>query len=1165
MARVRYGACRLAMTAVLAALPLATAAHAAQTTQYTYDALGRVLSAIDGNGRKVVYTYDSTGNRTRVSNGAEFQEILPTAWSASTNGGTTGLAAANGMRDGDFNALASIHATQSAAGSWIKADLGVAKTVNHIDIAPALASAVTAGPEDLNDTVVEYSTDDVNWSAAATISGMAPGAARSIALGGVSARYVQIRRAITGQVAVGDLRLFSAAVANSPLVAQPDSAASGGEQITIDVKANDQDLDGYAFTISAVEDPPHGTVVNNGGATVSYTPDPGYFGADSFFYTVSDGHNGTASARVSVLVRPSTNHAPVAVTDNFTVSDRVTALVDGTNDLRPSANDYDADGDVLTITARTNPANGTATIVGGNIIRFQPTAGYTGSDSLTYTIDDGRTLTAVGTINLNIANSSPVAAPDSIQLPKNGAVAFDAKLNDSDPNGDTITIQSLTTPTKGAATLNGDQTVTYTATAGAVGGDTFRYVLADARGATATGSVTVSISPNSAPVAVVDDLTATGSPLTFDPRGNDIDADNDPLTVVGVTQPAHGTAAIGAGGALVTYTPTGGWTGVDTFTYTVSDDEGGTSTATIAVNQLNLEYLVVAGGGGGGGADWLGSSGGGSGGGGGVLTGFTVLPPGNSLSATIGAGGTAPQSLGATPGGQGGTSSLGVVASTVGGGRGGAGAGGAGLNGGAGGSGGGGGRTDNNLYGTGGTGVAGQGFAGGASSPIQLGSGGGAGSASGGGRTSSISGSDVTYGQGGGAGNAAQGYGGGGGGASAPGNLPAPGSGGVVVVRYRGTPKATGGAITQVNGYTIHTFAAAGTFSVTSANGGPTAQGDAITTKTGLAVQFDPRVNDTDPTGDALRIVSLGAPTYGVASITNGGSTILYTPNGGASGTDSFSYTVQDTGGAPATATITVTIAANPSRVFSISPAYAGKTSWDLAVDGALNISTAGSWTITPQMTFAASTKTWGSGGGTYLIAYGGGGAGGYAAGTVTFYTGVGYELRVGGVGDSSSGAGVDYGPAGGGYSGLKRVSGAAVLVGGGGGGAMYKAGGAGGGAIGQDGVQGSADNYGRGGTQTAGGSGSGQGGGSGSAYKGGNAWVSNSPGGGGGYYGGGAGHDGGSGAGGGGGGSGYAHPTDVIAGTLVGGSGTTAGNSGDGDRGTAGNSNTSGRVRISQ
>lgn len=90
MGRVARNVLRSVSAAALLAA-LSAPALAAETTQYTYDALGRVISAIDASGKKVVYTYDSAGNRTRVSNGAEFQEIIPTAFSASSNAGTTGL------------------------------------------------------------------------------------------------------------------------------------------------------------------------------------------------------------------------------------------------------------------------------------------------------------------------------------------------------------------------------------------------------------------------------------------------------------------------------------------------------------------------------------------------------------------------------------------------------------------------------------------------------------------------------------------------------------------------------------------------------------------------------------------------------------------------------------------------------------------------------------------------------------------------------------------------------------------------------------------------------------------------------------------------------------------------------------------------------------------
>jgi YD repeat-containing protein len=712
---------RLLLVASLALAVPVGSAQAAETTQYTYDALGRVISAIDATGKKVAYTYDSAGNRTRVSNGAEFTEITPTAFTASSNAGTTGLTASNGMKDGSFQALASVHATNTETNAWIRADLGSAQTVNHIDVAPAQAASVGANADDLNGTAVEYSLDGTKWTQAATISASVVGATRTVAIGGVSLRYLRIRRIVSGQVAVGDFRFYSAAVANSPLIAQPDSITSSGSPVTFDPRTNDQDLDGYAFTISGAEDPPHGTVVVNAGASITYTPDPGYFGADTFLYSVADGHNGTASARVTVLVRSATNNAPVAVNDTFTVSDRVTALVDGVNSLRPGANDYDADGDVLTITAKTNPTNGTATIVGANIIEYQPTTSYIGSDSLTYTISDGRGGTSTATINLTVANSPPVAGADSIAAPRTGSITFDPRLNDNDPNGDTITVSAPTTPTRGAVTLNGDQTITYTANAGAVGGDGFTYTLTDARGATATGAVTVSISPNSPPQANGDNITGVAStPVTLDPRANDIDADGDKMTVTSVTTPGKGTATLNATGTSVTYTMSSGQSGSDSFIYTVTDDEGATATATVAVNALNVEYLVVGGGGAGG------SSGGG--GGGGVRKGSTVTLPSSSTFITVGAGG-ARQGSGAAAG-QGGSSAFGAITATGGGGGSISGVGGAG------GSGGGGWSTA-----SGGTGISGQGNNGGTGGAA--GGGGGAGSV--GGTGTSITGPGPYY------------------------------------------------------------------------------------------------------------------------------------------------------------------------------------------------------------------------------------------------------------------------------------------------------------------------------------------------------------------------------------------------------------------------------------
>jgi YD repeat-containing protein len=987
MGRVAFGRTRACLLASAAILAFPQNLQAAQTTQYTYDALGRVLSAIDSNGKKVVYSYDSAGNRTRVSNGAEFAEITPTAWSASSNAGTTGLTATNGMKDGAFEALATIHATQSTAGAWIKADLGATKTVNHIDVAPALSSAVGASPEDLNDTVVEYSVDDSKWATAATINGVTPGATRTVALGGISARYIRIRRAVTGQVALGDMRLFSAAAANSPLIAQPDSITTSGSAVTFDPRSNDQDLDGYAFTISSVEDPPHGTAVVNSGTSITYTPDAGYFGADSFLYSVADGHNGTASARVSVLVRPSTNHAPIAVDDTFVLGDRVSSAIDGVAALRPSGNDHDSDGDIITITAKTDPAHGTVTIVGGNLIEYQPTVSYVGTDSFTYTISDGRSATDVATVNLTLGNSAPVAAADSLSVSRSASVTFDPRLNDRDPNGDAITVSSVAAATKGVATLNSDQTVTYKANASATGVDTFTYLLTDARGATANGQITVSISPNAPPLARGDNISASSSsPVTFDPRLNDIDAESDPLTITGISAPAHGTVSIGSGGTAVTYSMSGGYSGADSFTYVVSDDEGGTATATVAVNSINVEYLVVGGGGAGGY-----STGGGGGGGGAVRKGELQLTPSTALSATVGAGGVPNGST--SEGGSGGASNLGGGVSAAGGGGGAGGS----VTAKSGGSGGGGSRNQiagaasTSGQGSGGNGFTSQGGGGGGgagapgtASTATLAGAGGAGLeinfngsslnyAAGGGGGGDDGDPDVSpgaaggssagagtsnTGQGGSAGAAGRG-GGGGGGATA-----GPGGSGVVMARYLGGPKATGGVITQAGGYTIHTFTANGTFTATSANTPPTANNDTLNAIPSTAVTFDPRTNDTDST-DPLIVIAASNPAHGVASVISGGAGITYTPVTGYTGSDSFTYTISDGQSGVSTATVSVNVSASNFAVDYLIVAGGG--------GGGAGANNAGGGGGGGGVRFGSTTVTPSS----YTITIGSGGAGG--------------------------------------------------------------------------------------------------------------------------------------------------------------------------------------------
>lgn len=193
----------------------------------------------------------------------------------------------------------------------------------------------------------------------------------------------------------------------------------------------------------------------------------------------------------------------------------------------------------------------------------------------------------------------PEADDDAAGTTAGTPVEIDVLAND-DANGDPLAITSIGVPAHGTATLldNGtpddpsDDRVLYTAEAGFVGQDSFTYAVANAQGAdTATVTVTVAPPAGSSPPSAAPDTasTAVGVPVLIDVLANDGDPDGDPVAITGVTAPAHGTAAVDDNGTpddpsddFILYTPAAGFTGQDSFGYTIADDDG-TATATVTV------------------------------------------------------------------------------------------------------------------------------------------------------------------------------------------------------------------------------------------------------------------------------------------------------------------------------------------------------------------------------------------------------------------------------------------------------------------------------------------------------------------------------------------------------------------------------------------------------
>ncbi|MDH3598775.1 MAG: cadherin-like domain-containing protein, partial [Candidatus Tectomicrobia bacterium] len=162
-------------------------------------------------------------------------------------------------------------------------------------------------------------------------------------------------------------------------------------------------------------------------------------------------------------------------------------LVPGTLDLDPGAA-----GQQMTFAAA---GQGTFASDGSGNVTFTPDAGFTtGSSTATYTIDNSLGATSnPATITVTIANAPPVAADDTATTLVNNEVTVDVLANDSDADGDTLSVDSVTQPANGTVNINTDDTVTYTPHAGYTGSDTFTYTVSDGSGGTDSGSVTVTI------------------------------------------------------------------------------------------------------------------------------------------------------------------------------------------------------------------------------------------------------------------------------------------------------------------------------------------------------------------------------------------------------------------------------------------------------------------------------------------------------------------------------------------------------------------------------------------------------------------------------------------------------------------------------------------------
>ena len=224
--------------------------------------------------------------------------------------------------------------------------------------------------------------------------------------------------------------VVAAAAANRNPVANPDTATTAEDTpVTINVLANDTDPDGNTLAVTGVSGATNGTAVVNANSTVTFTPALNFNGTAGFNYAISDGNGGTASAHVTVTVTP-VNDNPVAVNDTATTPANTPVTI------AVLANDSDVDGDALTVTAVTQPANGTAS-TNGTTVTYTPAANFAGTNSFSYTISDGHGGSATATVTVTVQAGVDLDIA-RFTVPNTGRVGRALTLSINVNNGGTV-------------------------------------------------------------------------------------------------------------------------------------------------------------------------------------------------------------------------------------------------------------------------------------------------------------------------------------------------------------------------------------------------------------------------------------------------------------------------------------------------------------------------------------------------------------------------------------------------------------------------------------------------------------------------------------------------------------------------------------------------------
>jgi RHS repeat-associated protein len=269
------------------------------------------------------------------------------------------------------------------------------------------------------------------------------------------------------------------------------------------------------------------------------------------------------------------------------------------NEIPVLQNDRDFEANPLIIDSVENPSavQGTVKVInGGTKVSYTPAHEAFGLDTFSYTAkdSDNNTSEAVVWVLISEPAEPPMAVDDKYVVKKNITIPEFLQVleNDSHSASDDIEIISVTSAAHGELNVISGDGVSYLPTTDYEGPDFFTYTIRSSHGNTSTGKVFLQVTPNRNPAPLDDRLVLSvlsGNSDNYWVLFNDGDPDDDLLTVIDASDGAHGTVVVETD-STITYTRTDSFIGQDTFTYTVSDGQGGTATATARIAIVNSEF-----------------------------------------------------------------------------------------------------------------------------------------------------------------------------------------------------------------------------------------------------------------------------------------------------------------------------------------------------------------------------------------------------------------------------------------------------------------------------------------------------------------------------------------------------------------------------------------------